>query len=192
MYEPSVSIARRNDILRDEVRDLICILSSISIKFSMFTSTYQIPGDTLKANSRQLNTISMLFLLPMLSVAICVNALVVSSPPLISSNLSQSTGIPYDLNTSSSSLLWGPPATNLSNVNAVLTRCIPESFGYNLRLESCLQALRSLNLQDEEPRSWGPRGTGVRYDYAMPQRFVSRTSFPPSCKIETKQCLCIF
>ena len=78
---------------------------------------------------------------------------------------------------SSSNLL----ASNLSD--GITFKCNGTAFRYGLSAQSCINALLSypsvLDWDSPVPKTWGPRGTDVRYDFRLPVRFISSESKTP-------------
>lgn len=113
-------------------------------------------------------------LLSMLAVA---EALVITSSQTIETNaLAMFNNSSFQaLTTSSLNSISTSTAKGLSEVRYT---CDGATFGYDLHVASCSDALRSLSLERHRPgrRTWGPRGTGSAYDYPIPQRWVSRKS----------------
>lgn len=69
------------------------------------------------------------------------------------------------------------PSSSLASINIsteVEYQC-QDRFGSNLNLWSCQSAALSIQYQLKRPCTWGPRGTAVRYDFPLPQRWVSCT-----------------
>lgn len=67
--------------------------------------------------------------------------------------------------------------TSLSSLNTslgVMIMCQGTTFGFGLRVQSCINAISNplLNPEDTRQVTWGRRGTGA--DRVLPVRFVSR------------------
>lgn len=62
-----------------------------------------------------------------------------------------------------------------NNVSAEVKYECQDRFGSNLNLVSCQSAALTIEYQLRRPCTWGPRGTAVRYDFPLPQRWVSST-----------------
>lgn len=61
------------------------------------------------------------------------------------------------------------------NVSAKVKYDCQDRFGSNLNLLSCQSAALSIEYQSQRPCTWGARGGRVRYDFPLPQRWVSCT-----------------
>lgn len=60
-----------------------------------------------------------------------------------------------------------------NNVSEEVRYECQDRFGSNLNFQSCQSAALSIEYQLRRPCTWGPRGTAVRYDFPLPQRWVS-------------------
>ena len=78
----------------------------------------------------------------------------------------------------------GPTASSLAVFNSSLASTnistdvkydCQDRYGSNLNLGSCQTAALSIQYQLKRLCTWGPRGTAVRYDFPLPQRWVSCT-----------------
>ena len=90
-------------------------------------------------------------------------------------NTSSFTTITTSLSITNSSL----PADNDLSAD-VMVRC-DGHLGYNLNINSCVSAFRTIHYSDARSFIWGPRGVGVRFDFPLPRRWVSSELFcqPP-------------
>ena len=137
-----------------------------------------------------MNTVTSKFSLPrpltlsaglLLIKAVSISSLVISAPQGLSANLSQSFPGGAALNGSLEAVAappWNVKSSNTTNLRSFgeAYKCEPDSLGIGLSAASCDQAVASIGFQRTERKTWGPRGSaGLHYDYAMPQRWVSRT-----------------
>ena len=113
----------------------------------------------------------------LLSIAINgIDALVLGDPQnAIQSNATEEAS---SLAAGAASMWYTNNTSTLSvaGVDEVLFVCDP-MFGNDLNSTSCYDAVTNSGLdpRSTEPKTWGPRGTTVRYDFPIPQWFVSRT-----------------
>ena len=137
-----------------------------------------------------MNTVTLRISLPrlltlsaglLLIKAVSISSLVISAPPGLSANPSQSSPGGAALNSSLEAVAappWDVKSSNTTNLRSIgeAYRCKPDTLGIGLSAASCDQAVASIGFQRTERKTWGPRGSvGLHYDYAMPQRWVSRT-----------------
>ena len=132
---------------------------------------------------------NMLSLELVLLVASAVEALVaLAPPPNLSPDMAQgSAGDDFPLELLSSALLENTSfatttatlpvansslASNHSLSAGALVRC-DDMLGRDMNLDSCDSAFYTIDRFDMKQYSWGPRGTGVGYDFPLPRRWVS-------------------
>ena len=74
------------------------------------------------------------------------------------------------------SLLSANQSVISQKLSAGVWKCEGNTFGYNLNGDSCYNALSAslLEWKDTNIKTWGPRNTGVQYDFTIPRRYVSR------------------
>lgn len=110
------------------------------------------------------------------------NAQAISQANAITSNDSIS-GISAFNNSieASAASLWNTSAfsVSLNDTTDVTYRCNGDHVGFNIAASSCFNAITGsiFEWQDPNRKTWGPRHTGVRYDYLLPQRLISREGF---------------
>ena len=59
-------------------------------------------------------------------------------------------------------------------------RCDGHQCGFNIAFQSCFNAITNtvFDWENPSPKTWGPRHTRGRYDFLLPQRFISSKSDP--------------
>jgi len=76
---------------------------------------------------------------------------------------------------------WNTSAysTSFNDSTTVTYRCNGNDFGFDIAASSCFDAITGsvFEWEDPTPKTWGPRHTGVQYDFLLPQRFISRECF---------------
>ena len=137
-----------------------------------------------------INSKMLLFSFLLLTFGVA-EALVLSSQLDVLPNITQSSEQDNALNDSSLDTAAGldnitseitatsPAVVNSSlastNVSAGVRYECQDRYGSDLNLWSCQSAALSIEYQSQTPCTWGPRGSPVRYDIPLPQRWVSCT-----------------
>ena len=89
----------------------------------------------------------------------------------VSSLAANVTSLLVDTNQSSTNATTTISITNTSLAASDLMTCTSD-LGTDLDSISCRLSFRAMDYSSSRNRTWGPRGTGVRYDLPMPQRWV--------------------
>ena len=63
--------------------------------------------------------------------------------------------------------------TNTTTLNGGASYACNRGFGINLNAESCINAIEQIGLTDDTIRTYGYRDTREKYDYNVPQRWIS-------------------
>ena len=63
--------------------------------------------------------------------------------------------------------------TNTTTLNGGASYTCNRGFGINLNAESCINAIEQIGLTDDTMRTYGYRDTREKYDYNVPQRWIS-------------------
>lgn len=72
-----------------------------------------------------------------------------------------------------SSLQWQNTTNTTYLANTISYSCHRE-FGVDLRAESCIEAIEQLGLDNDTIHTYGYRNSVHKWDYNVPQRFISR------------------
>ena len=70
------------------------------------------------------------------------------------------------------SLSW-PNTTNTTSLDGRRLYSCSSLYGTNLRAESCIDAIEQIGLTDDTIHTYGYRGSGNKWDYNVPQRWIS-------------------
>ena len=71
------------------------------------------------------------------------------------------------------SLQW-PNTTNTTSLNSFPAYSCHAQYGVDLRAQSCIDAIEQVRLTDDTLHTYGYRKSGIRWDYNVPQRWISR------------------
>ena len=136
-------------------------------------------------------TLKMLLIPLLLLFSRVSEALVPPSPLIVLPNVTQSLEEDEPLDDTSldiavrlDNVSTGPTASSLAvfnsslastNISTEIKYDCQDRYGSNLNLGSCQTAALSIQYRLERPGTWGPRGNPIRYDFPLPQRWVSCT-----------------
>lgn len=70
------------------------------------------------------------------------------------------------------SLQW-QNTTNTTSLDRISSYSCHPQYGVDLRAESCIDAIEQLGLTDDTIHTYGYRKSGVRWDFNVPQRYIS-------------------